>query len=148
MPQSADNNRMAKRAQRTRVLWILLAGLLLIAVLAPIGWWLEKSGDARLVLAKAKASGLAANNVALEFYGTNQTFADASSAFGLTPKAETAIRELSQCEGDFYLLQWDAKNYSIQKSAYAENGYVAVYSKSEETGGRWELYRMDSMMLG
>lgn len=147
MPQTADKNRMTKRTQLKRVLWILLAGLLLIAVIAPIGWWLERTGESRLVLAKAKATELAAANIALECYANNQSFSDQSTAFGLTPRAETAIRELSQCTGDYYLLQWDAKTFSVKKSAYAEDGYVVVYQESEEDGRRWKLYRMDSLLL-
>ena len=105
-----------------------------------------QKADARLVLMKAKAVGLAAGNVVLEYYGTNQKFADQTKPYGVTDKARSEIRELAQCEGEYYLLHWDAKNFRVIRSAYAEGDYTVIYSRGSEGEQHWQIYRTKPML--
>ena len=99
-----------------------------------------------MVLMQAKAVQLAAGNVVLEYFSDNQSFADQTRSHGMTEKAWSQIRELAQCEGDYYLLQWDAKNFRVKRAAYAEGEYTVVYSLDKEGEQHWQLYRTKSML--
>lgn len=134
-----------KRQRFYSILRILLVALVLVAVIAPTGLWLQRKLEANLVLTQAKAVNLAANTVVLECYAKNKLFADQTAAFGTTASAQKAIRELAKCEGDYYLLQWDANNFKVRKFAYVEDGHLVVCTIEGENQ-RWENYRLQAMV--
>lgn len=145
-----NNNQKAShilKAQSIRsALKILVIGLLIVALIAPMGSWMREKSKATLVLMQAKAVQLAVGNVVLEYFSSNQSFADQTRAHGMTDEAWSKIRELAQCEGDYYLLQWDTKNFRVKRAAYAEGDYTAVYSRDQEGEQHWQLYRTKSML--
>lgn len=130
---------------KKRVITIIVFLIIIIAVVAPAGLWYLDKTESSMVLMQAKAVTLASNSIAMRYYGTAQKFADQTSACGLTPQARSDIKELSQADGEYYLLQWDKENFRVKMSAYVENGYTVIYQLDSEGTPGWKLYRTTLM---
>lgn len=123
----------------------ILLLILTVAVIASIGMWYRRKTESGTVLMQAKAVELAVRSVSMQYYGTAQKFADQTSVCGLTPKARSDIKELSQADGEYYLLRWDKENFRVEMSAYVENGYMVIYQLDSTGAPGWKLYRTKLM---
>lgn len=140
------NNKTKLHMVLTSIFRVLLVIIFVIAIVAPFNHWLERKTEGRIVLLKAKANELAVLSTALEYYGTNQQFLDQTEPFGITAKAQTAIQQLSDCDGDYYVLQWDSDNFCVKKSVYVENGYMVVYTLHDNGEKKWQMYHTEPML--
>lgn len=142
-------NPIRKRSQINAVVKRTVINILLIiltmAVIASIGLWYKRKTESGTVFLQAKAVQLAVSSISMQYYGTAQKFADQTSACGLTPQARSDIKELSQADGEYYLLQWDKENFRVKMSAYVENGYTVIYQLDSEGTPGWKLYRTTLM---
>ncbi len=141
-----ENNKTKLHIVLNSIFRVLLVIFIVIAIVAPLYQRMERKTEGRIVLLKAKANELAVTSTALEYYGTKQQFLDQTESFGITEKARSSIQLLSQCEGDYYVLQWDSNNFCVKKSVYVENGYMVVYTLHDDGQKQWQMYDTEPML--
>ena len=141
-----QNNKTKLHIVITYIFRVLLVIILVIAIVAPLYQWMERKTEGRIVLLKAKANELAVTSITLEYYGTKQTFLDQTEPFGISTQAQSAIQQLSLCEGDYYLLQWDSNLFCVKKSVYVENGFMVVYTLHDDGEKQWQMYDIEPML--
>lgn len=142
------NNQKSKK--RVLPLKSILVGGCLIAITITIvgllGVAYIQKADSRLVLQRGKAILLAMEVISAECYGENRAFTDSEGDFGFADGIQQKIQDLSGCDGEIYLLGWDAKDRKILKFCYIEGDYVATYELNKNQEVQWDVFRIQSKM--
>ena len=117
-----------------------------IAIIGCIGNYYIQRADSRVVLQQGKAILLAMEVISAECYGENRAFTDSEGDFGFADGIQQKIQDLAGCDGEIYLLGWDAKDRKILKFCYIEGDYVATYELNKNQEVRWDVFRIQSKM--
>lgn len=119
---------------------------IVIVVTGFIGNYYVQRADSRVVIQQGKAVLLAMEVVSAECYGENRAFTDSEGDFGFADGIQQKIQDLSGCDGEIYLLGWDAKDRKILKFCYIEGDYVATYELNKNQEVQWDVFRIQSKM--
>lgn len=119
---------------------------IVIAITGFVGNYYIQRADSRVALQQGKAVLLAMEVISAECYGENRAFTDSEGDFGFADGIQQKIQDLSGCDGEIYLLGWDAKDRKILKFCYIEGDYVATYELNKNQEVQWDVFRIQSKM--
>lgn len=146
MSESVKDKKIHKVGTPLLVKLILLTILLIIiAVGIPFTRFYITQWQAREVLTEAKTARLAAQSIAYEYYAKAMVIGNQSEPYGFAPGVEESIKELAQCDGDLYLLRFDAATYHMSRLMYVKDDFSAIYT-NEEDAGQWKVYYRQLMV--
>lgn len=141
------NNSKTQGLTLIELLIILMVTLVLIAVLVPITLHYTNKASARSILAEAKNVKLSMYSVGLNCRATNTPFQDGNGTYGFAPGILNEVKETADCQGDIYLLKWDADTCQPEQFFYIENGYMVTYQKVNNEN-QWDVLKLNHLING
>ncbi|MBU9725424.1 type II secretion system protein [Diplocloster modestus] len=141
------NNSTTKGFTLVELLIILMVTLVLIAVLIPITLHYTNKASARSILAEAKNVKLSMYSVGLDCRATNTPFQDGNGTYGFAPGIMNEVKTTADCQGDIYLLKWDADTCQPEQFFYIENGYMVTYQKVNNEN-QWDVSKLNHLING
>ena len=141
------NNSKTQGFTLIELLIILMVTLVLIAVLVPITLHYTNKASARSILAEAKNVKLSMYSVGLDCRATNTPFQDGNGTYGFAPGILNEVKETADCQGDIYLLKWDADTCQPEQFFYIENGYMVTYQKVKNEN-QWDVLKLNHLING
>ena len=141
------NNSTTKGFTLVELLIILMVTLVLIAVLIPITLHNTNKASARSILAEAKNVKLSMYSVGLDCRATNTPFQDGNGTYGFAPGIMNEVKTTADCQGDIYLLKWDADTCQPEQFFYIENGYMVTYQKVNNEN-QWDVSKLNHLING
>lgn len=141
------NNSTTKGFTLVELLIILMVTLVLIAVLIPITLHYTNKASARSILAEAKNAKLSMYSVGLDCRATNTPFQDGNGTYGFAPGIMNEVKTTADCQGDIYLLKWDADTCQPEQFFYIENGYMVTYQKVNNEN-QWDVSKLNHLING
>lgn len=129
------------------LLIILMVTLVLIAVLVPITLHYTNKASARSILAEAKNVKLSMYSVGLDCRATNTPFQDGNGSYGFAPGILNEVQTTADCQGEIYLLKWDADTCQPEQFIYIEKGYLVTYQKVNNEN-RWDVSKLNHLING
>ena len=139
------NNSTTKGFTLVELLIILMVTLVLIAVLIPITLHYTNKASARSILAEAKNVKLSMYSVGLDCRATNTPFQDGNGTYGFAPGIMNEVKTTADCQGDIYLLKWDADTCQPEQFFYIENGYMVTYQKVNNEN-QWDVSKLNHLI--
>ena len=147
MPESQRDakNSPTKTKYRWIRSWATVLLILLLAVVALIPGVLEilYRADAQVALGHAKTVRMALKTTAIEQYGVNGAFSDASCQGGVAEGLYKDIIWLCKVPGDFWILQTDKTGYEVRQFVYQEGEYTVWYTADP---GKYTVYHENTMV--
>lgn len=135
----------AERFPSRRLLIAVLIFILVVGAAVPLTAHFYQKNSARNVLRQAKNANLAVKMVGIEYYGEGKRYFIPSNKNGLADGVAKRIRDVADCKGDVYVLDWDAENQEALELLYVEGSYYAVYIQ-EGDKQTWNVYRSRKLL--
>ena len=125
--------------------WLTVLMILMLAIVAVIPGVLRLiyRADAQVALGHAKTVRMAMKTTAIEQYGVDSAFSDASCQGGVAEGLYEEILWLSKAPGDFWILQMDKDGYQVQQFIYQEGEYTVWYTADP---GQYTVYHENTMI--
>lgn len=139
-----------KQNKRTRVQWVLISILITMISVAAV-WsaatFLITKQEARHALREAKDVRLAMKYVAIKGSADGTAVLDRDSTSGLSGWAEDEIRNLTQIEGDLYLVYYNKSNPYDYRFFYTKGDYLVDYTSMDKEETTYKVYSSNKAVL-